>query len=121
MLSADDQAELPCIAIPDAIAITQPVANAKLLELQQAGLAAAAELSAEMQVALFLASEKALGTCSVCDSIATSYDNYLALHNTSNSGRAHSFASTWGASQHFSQACRHDSSMAASGLSRIPV
>ena len=66
VLSEDDQAELPCIAIPDAIAITQMLANAKLLErLESLGLSGVNELSAEMQLALFIAAERSLGVASL--------------------------------------------------------
>jgi hypothetical protein len=63
VLSVGDQADLPCIAIPDALAITLPLASAQLAQqLNRVGLKGVNHLSAELQIALFVASEKLCGT-----------------------------------------------------------
>ena len=62
VLTEDDQKELPCIAIPDTLAISAALAGNQLEEqLSKIGLVGVQKLSAEMQVALFLASEKDKG------------------------------------------------------------
>ena len=62
VLTSEDQAELPCIAIPDSLAIAPPIATQQLLEvLSKMGLDSVRDLSPEVTVALFLAFEKMKG------------------------------------------------------------
>ena len=61
-LTSDDQSELPCIAIPDSLAITPQLAGSKLNELLSAvGLTGSGDLSMELLVALYLAHERSKG------------------------------------------------------------
>lgn len=62
VLGVKDQQALPCMAIPDSLAISVPVASTQLNSiLEPVGLTTIAHNSVDMQLALFLAYEKQKG------------------------------------------------------------
>jgi hypothetical protein len=86
VLTSQDQQGLPCMAIPDSLAITVPLAASQLNSiLEPLGLVGIAHASADMQLALFLAFEKQKGA-STKNSCHDGVSKMLLAEHLSNHG-----------------------------------